>query len=87
MTGDNRLIYAQAKDRIEATEEFEAAVGEGKTAALHEKVSGDGQSFNPPNRGTASLTGELVFRISLGSIPPHGTVSTKTVVRVRMPVP
>ena len=44
MTADNHLIYARAKDKIEATKEFEAAVGEGKAAALQEKVSGDSQS-------------------------------------------
>jgi len=53
MTGDNRLIYAQAKDKIEATKEFEAAVGEGKAAALQEQVSGDSQLFNHQNRRTA----------------------------------
>jgi len=41
MTGDKRLIYARAKDKIEATKEFEAAVGEEKAAALQEQVSGD----------------------------------------------
>lgn len=86
MTGDRRLIYAKAKDRIEATKEFEAAVGEEKAAALQEQVSGDSQSSNHLN-WTMQLTGELVFRISLGSIPPRGTVSTKTVVRIWMPIP
>ena len=46
MTADNHLIYAQAKDKAQATKEFEAAVGEGKAAALQEKVSGDSQSSN-----------------------------------------
>lgn len=41
MTAENRLICAQAKDRIEAMKEFEAAVDEGKAAALQEKISGD----------------------------------------------
>lgn len=45
MTADNRLIYARAKDKLEATREFEAAVGEGKAAALQEKVSGDNHSL------------------------------------------
>ena len=49
MTGDNRLIYARAKDKVQATQEFEAAVGEGKATALQEKVSGDSKSFNRPN--------------------------------------
>ena len=48
MTGDGRLIYAEAKDKVKATEEFEAAVGEGKAAVLQEQVSGDSQSFGPP---------------------------------------
>jgi len=52
MTGDKRLIYAKAKDRIEATKEFEAAVGEEKAAALQEQVSGDSQSSNHLNRRT-----------------------------------
>lgn len=52
MTGDNRLMYAKAKDKIEATKEFEDAVGEEKAAALQEQVSGDGRSFNHPDRGT-----------------------------------
>ena len=52
MTGDNRLIYAKAKDKIEATKEFEVAVGEEKAAALQEQVSGDSQSSNQPNRRT-----------------------------------
>jgi hypothetical protein len=52
MTEDNRLIYAKAKDRIEATREFDAAVDEGKAAALQEQVSGDSQSFNHPDRRT-----------------------------------
>jgi hypothetical protein len=43
MTADDNLIYAQAKDTIEATKEFEAAVAEGKAAALQEQVSGDSQ--------------------------------------------
>lgn len=46
MTADNHLIYARAKDKIEATKEFEAAVAEGKAAALQEKVSGDSPSFS-----------------------------------------
>ena len=87
MTGDNRLIYAKAKDKIKAMEEFEAAVAEEKVAALQEQVSGDSQSFGHPNRKTPELTGELVFRISLGSIPAGETISTKTVVRMQMPVP
>ena len=53
MTGDNRLIYARAKDKVEATQEFEAAVGEGKAAALQEQVSGDSQSTSHQNRRTA----------------------------------
>ena len=53
MTGDNRLIYAQAKDKDEAMKEFEAAVREEKAAALQEQVSGDSQSFCHPNRRTA----------------------------------
>jgi len=53
MTGDNRLIYAQAKDKIEAMKEFEAAVDEGKAAALQEQVSGDSQSSKFPNHRTA----------------------------------
>jgi len=52
MTGDNRLIYARAKDKAQATQEFEAAVGEGKAAALQEQVSGDSELFNYPNRKT-----------------------------------
>jgi len=48
MTADDKLIYAQAKDTIEATKEFEAAVAEGKAAALQEQVSGDSQSFICP---------------------------------------
>jgi len=87
MTRDNRLIYAKAMDKTEATREFEAAVGEERAAALQEQVTGDSQSFNHPNRRIVPLTGELVFRISLGSIPAHGTISTKTVVRMHMPVP
>lgn len=51
MTADNHLIYARAKDKIEATKEFEAAVGEGKASALQEKVSGDSRSFNYPPVG------------------------------------
>ena len=86
MTGDNRLIFAQAKDRTQATQEFEAAVGEGKAAALQEQVSGDSESFNRPNWITARLIGELVFRISLGSIPAWGTISTKTVVCMQIPI-
>jgi hypothetical protein len=50
MTGDNHLVYAQAKERLEATQEFEAAVDEEKAAALQEQVSSDSQSFNHPNR-------------------------------------
>ncbi|KAF9654277.1 hypothetical protein BDM02DRAFT_77575 [Thelephora ganbajun] len=79
MTADNHLIYARAKDRVEAVKEFEAAVGQEKAAALQEQVSGDSQSFSHPNRRIALLTGELVFRISLGSIPARATISTKTV--------
>ena len=52
MTGDNRLIYAKAKDKIEATKEFEAAVDEKRAAALQEQVSGDSQSFNHSNQRT-----------------------------------
>ena len=48
-TEDNRLIYAQAKDKIEAAREFEAAVDEERAAALQEQVSSDSQSFNHPN--------------------------------------
>lgn len=55
MTADDHLIYAQAKDRLEATKEFEAAVGEGKAAALQEKVSGDSQSPSYPNWKVANL--------------------------------
>lgn len=87
MTGDNHLIYAQAKDKVEAMREFEAAVDEGKVAALQEQISGDSQSLNRPDRRTAELTGKLVFRISLGSIPARGVISTKTVVRTRIPTP
>ena len=53
MTGDNHLIYARAKDSIEATQEFDAAVSEGRAAALQEQVSGDSQLFNHPNWSTA----------------------------------
>lgn len=87
MTGDNRLISAQAKDKIQATQEFETAVGEGKAAALQEQVSGDSELFNRPNWKTGRLIGEPVFRISLGSIPAWGTISTKTVVRMRISIP
>jgi len=45
MTAEDHLIYAQAKDTIEAMKEFEAAVAEGKAVALQEQVSGDSQSF------------------------------------------
>jgi hypothetical protein len=45
MTADDHLIYAQAKDTIEAMKEFEAAVAEGTATALQEQVSGDSQSF------------------------------------------
>jgi len=44
-------MYAKAKDKIEATKDFEDAVGEEKAAALQEQVSGDSQSSNHPNRG------------------------------------
>jgi hypothetical protein len=54
MTADDHLIYAQAKDKLEATKEFEAAVGEGKAAALQEKVSGDSQSLSCPNQRSAN---------------------------------
>jgi hypothetical protein len=54
MTAENHLIYARAKDKIEAMKEFEAAVDEGKAAALQEKVSGDSRSFSCPNRKTAN---------------------------------
>ena len=47
MTGDDHLIYARAKDTIEAMKEFEAAVAEGRAAALQEQVSGDSQSIHP----------------------------------------
>jgi hypothetical protein len=50
MTAENHLIYAQAKDKLEATKEFEAAVSEGKAAALQEKVSGDSQSLRRLDR-------------------------------------
>lgn len=45
VTADGHLVYAQAKDTIEAMKEFEAAVAEGGAAALQEQVSGDSQSF------------------------------------------
>ena len=54
MTADNHLIYARAKDKIEAAKEFEAAVGEGKATALQEKVSGDSTSLIFSNRKTAT---------------------------------
>lgn len=49
MTGDNHLVYAKAKDKIEATREFEAAVGAEKAAALQEQVTGDSQSPVQPS--------------------------------------
>jgi hypothetical protein len=82
MTADDHLIYAQAKDRLEATKEFEAAVGEGKAAALQEKVTGDSQSQSCPNWEVADPPRTVVFRISLGSIPARGRIRTKTVVRI-----
>ena len=86
MTGDNRLIYAKAKDKTQATQEFEAAVAEGKAAALQEQVSGDSEPFNQTSWKVAKLTSELVFRISLGSIPAWETISTKTVVCTRISI-
>lgn len=54
MTGDGRLVYAEAKDKVKATEEFEAAVGERKAAALQEQVSGDSQPFDHQNWSCAT---------------------------------
>lgn len=44
MIADETVIYAEAKDTIEAMKEFDQAVAEGKAAALQEQVSGDSQS-------------------------------------------
>jgi hypothetical protein len=63
MTGDNRLVYAKAKDKIEATKEFEAAVGENKAAALQEQVTGDSQSPSEPREYVTN------WRISLQDFP------------------
>ena len=86
MTADGHLIYALAKDKIEATKDFEEAVGEGKAAALQEKVSGDSKSFNARTVRLSELTCGPVFRMSLGSIPARGKFKTKTVVRMQMSI-
>ena len=41
MTGEGRLVYAKAKDKVEAMKEFEAAVDGGDAAALQEQVLDD----------------------------------------------
>jgi hypothetical protein len=59
MTADDHLVYAQAKDTIEAMKEFEAAVAEGTAAALQEQVSGDSQSahfIQPKNDGHSLIS-------------------------------
>lgn len=72
MTADNNLIYAKAKDKVEATKEFQEAVAEGKAAALHEKVSGDSQSFSCLNRGATNLTAVNSLQNFLGFYPSTG---------------
>ena len=72
MTEDNRLIYARAKDKLEATKEFEAAVSEGRAAALQEKVSGDSKRFGCTNRKGADLLVDHSLQDFSGVSPSTG---------------
>lgn len=66
MTGDNHLVYAKAKDKVEATKEFEAAVDAKKAAALQEQVTGDSQSLVQPSGPSEYVINR---RISLQDFP------------------
>lgn len=61
-TADERVIYAQAKDKVEAMKEFDEAVAEGKAAAVQEEVSGDSQSFFRPKTIVIHLSARSSFQ-------------------------
>lgn len=74
---DGRTVRGVVKRKAEAKAEYNAAIAEGKTAALLEEHRPKVGSL--PGRNFAAMTGVSVFQINLGNLQAGGTVQIRFV--------
>ncbi|KAF5392554.1 hypothetical protein D9757_002171 [Collybiopsis confluens] len=81
--GDGRMIKGVSKDNKDAAEQFEKAVQAGREASLLKWITDDSSSasfeYSKIERLMPLNHGDIVFTISIGSIPAFQTVETKLV--------